>query len=62
MLAGWADQHGDRVGFVRPDGGVVAFTLLRGTCFGRPGHVRLGFGVPPDELAAGLGAISELLG
>jgi capreomycidine synthase len=84
VLAGWAHQHGDRVGFVRPDGGVVAFPMLRGvpdvesfcdrlmrehrvllvpgTCFGRPGHVRLGFGVHPDELAAGLGAISKLLG
>lgn len=35
--------------------------LVPGTCFSRPGHVRLGFGVPPEELAAGLDAISALL-
>jgi capreomycidine synthase len=84
VLREWVHGHDDRVAWVRPDGGVTAFPLLRGvpdverfcdrlmgehrvllvpgTCFGRPGHVRLGFGVRPDELSAGLDAVSRLLG
>lgn len=35
--------------------------LVPGTCFGCPGHVRLGFGGAADELASGLGAVGEML-
>lgn len=35
--------------------------LVPGTCFGRPGHVRLGFGGTADELQRGLATVSALL-
>jgi capreomycidine synthase len=35
--------------------------LVPGACFGRPGHVRLGFGGPAGALEAGLGRMAEAL-
>jgi capreomycidine synthase len=36
--------------------------LVPGTCFGMPGHVRLGFGGDTDELRDGLSCLAEMLG
>lgn len=35
--------------------------LVPGTCFGRPDHVRLGFGGSTEEFERGMSAVSELL-
>jgi capreomycidine synthase len=35
--------------------------LVPGSCFGAPGHVRLGFGGPADALEVGLGRMAEAL-
>jgi aspartate/methionine/tyrosine aminotransferase len=35
--------------------------LVPGTCFGRPGHVRIGFGGATHELVQGLSALSQLI-
>jgi capreomycidine synthase len=36
--------------------------VIPGSCFGQPGHIRLGFGGATDELVAGLGRLSDALG
>ena len=35
--------------------------VVPGACFERPRHVRLGFGMPPEELTEGLSHLSEML-
>jgi aspartate/methionine/tyrosine aminotransferase len=83
LLDEWMSAHKDRVSWVRPEAGVVAFPrlldvpavddlchrlmrehgvlLVPGTCFGRPGHVRIGFGGATHELVQGLSALSQLI-
>ncbi|MEU8029351.1 capreomycidine synthase [Streptomyces sp. NPDC049099] len=70
--ADWVRPHGGVVAFPRLRGvddeqfcdrlmrehGVL---LIPGRCFGMPGHVRLGFGVPTDQLRDGLDRMSRLL-
>jgi capreomycidine synthase len=71
-LIGWTLPAGGVCGFPRlevPD--VEAFChqlarehrvmLVPGTCFGTPGHARLGFGGPADTLELGLGRLAGAL-
>ena len=71
-LIGWTLPAGGVCGFPRlevPD--VEAFChqlareqrvmLVPGTCFGWPGHARLGFGGSPHTLEAGLGRLADAL-
>ncbi|MGW4509175.1 capreomycidine synthase [Streptomyces sp. NPDC004436] len=69
---GWVRPHGGAVAFPRlhgVDDEVFCDRLMReqgvllvpGSCFGSPGHVRLGFGVLADQLEDGLSAMSRLL-
>jgi len=69
----WALPRGGVCGFPRlhevPDVEAFCHALARerrvmlvpGTCFGTPGHVRLGFGGPADALESGLGRLAEAL-
>lgn len=43
---------------LRREHGIVA---LPGACFGVPGHIRVGLGIPPDDLAAALAALDGAL-
>lgn len=71
-LIGWTLPSGGVCGFPRlevPD--VEAFChqlarehrvmLVPGTCFGTPGHARLGFGGPTEALERGLGRLADAL-
>lgn len=71
-LIGWTVPAGGVCGFPRlevPE--VEAFChrlarehrvmLVPGTCFGTPGHARLGFGGPADALELGLGRLADAL-
>ncbi|MBJ6764367.1 aminotransferase class I/II-fold pyridoxal phosphate-dependent enzyme [Myxococcaceae bacterium JPH2] len=77
-------RHADVLGWVPPQGGLVAFPYLRdasvasahlsrrlvetrevfvlpGETFGRPGHFRVGFGLPPARFAEALARWSDFL-
>jgi aspartate/methionine/tyrosine aminotransferase len=72
-LVDWARPDGGVTAFPRlrgvPDVEAFCHGLMRdhgvltvpGTCFGLPGHIRLGFGGGTAELRQGLAAMSELL-
>lgn len=67
---GIGPQHGALVAFPAMEGDSMALArslldagilTVPGDLFGRPGHLRIGLGIPPDALEAGLEALAQHL-